>query len=134
MSEGSGNTLSRQISGLSHIGIRVHDLARSRAFYELLGFGFEWGPAGPEPVAAMRHASGLEINFILNAQTSKTQNILMDVQEKHPGYTHMALKIGDVSKVAEALTQAGVAITGKRGSAALFVRDPDGNVIELAAD
>ena len=134
MSERSPNDLSTHIAGLSHIGIRVHDLARSRAFYEALGFRFKWGPAGPEPVAAMRHASGLEINFILNAQAANTPNILMDVREKHPGYTHMALKIDDVAKVEDALARAGVAITGKRGSAALFVRDPDGNVIELAAD
>lgn len=125
---------SDRVQGLSHIGIRVHDLARSRAFYELLGFRFEWGPAGPEPVAAMRHSSGLEINFILNAPSAKTPNILMDMPEKHPGYTHIALKIDDVSKMETALTSAGIAITGRRGQAALFVRDPDGNVIELAAD
>jgi lactoylglutathione lyase len=133
----SGSTtadLGPHIQGLSHIGIRVHDLARSRAFYERLGFRFEWGPAGPEPVAAMRHASGLEINFILNAKEAKVPNILMDVPEKHPGYTHIALKIDDVARTEAALTSAGIAVTGRRGSAALFVRDPDGNVIELAAD
>jgi len=80
-------------------------------------------------VAAMRHTSGLEINFILNAKIEG--NILMDVPEKHPGYTHMALKIDNVAATEAALEQAGIAITGKRGSVALFVRDPDGNVIEL---
>ncbi|HEY8697132.1 MAG TPA: VOC family protein [Rhizomicrobium sp.] len=126
--------VSDRVQGLSHIGIRVHDLARSRAFYERFGFRFDWGPAGPEPVAAMSHPSGLEINFILNARAAKTANILMDVPEKHPGYTHIALKIDDVARTEAALTGAGIAITGRRGTAALFVRDPDGNVIELAAD
>lgn len=121
-----------RIRGLSHIGIRVRDLDRSRAFYERLGFQFEWGPAGPEPVAAMRHTSGLEINFILNAKTEG--NILMDVPEKHPGYTHMALKIDSVVDTEAALENAGIAVTGKRGSVALFIRDPDSNVIELASD
>ena len=103
--------VSDRVQGLSHIGIRVHDLARSRAFYERFGFRFDWGPAGPEPVAAMSHPSGLEINFILNARAAKTANILMDVPEKHPGYTHIALKIDDVARTEAALTGAGIAIT-----------------------
>ncbi len=122
------------VEGLSHIGIRVHDLERSRAFYEKLGFEFAWGPAGPEPVAAMRHPSGLELNFILNAIHAGSPNILMDVPEKHAGITHVALKVGDLNAVEAALNDFGIAITGRRGSAALFVRDPDGNVIELARD
>ena len=63
--------LNAQVTGLSHIGIRVHDTARTRAFYERLGFEWLWGPAGPEPVAAMKHPSGLELNFILNAREKK---------------------------------------------------------------
>jgi lactoylglutathione lyase len=122
------------VEGLSHIGIRVHDLARSRAFYEKLGFDFAWGPAGPEPVAAMRHPSGLELNFILNAASAKSPNILMDVPEKHAGITHVALKISDLKAAEAMLNDLGIAITGRRRSAALFVRDPDGNVIELARD
>lgn len=122
------------VAGLSHIGIRVHDLARSRLFYEQLGFEFAWGPVGPEPVAAMRHPSGLELNFILNAAAAKSPNVLMDVAQKHAGITHIALRIDDVKAVETALNGLGVAITGRRGGAALFVRDPDGNVIELASD
>ena len=124
------------ITGLAHIGIRVHDLGRSRKFYELLGFAFEWGPFGPEPVAAMKHSSGLEINLIVNAPDASAPNILMDVPEKHAGITHFALAIDNVARVEAALKAAGVAISGRRGTApvkALFVRDPDGNVIELAA-
>jgi lactoylglutathione lyase len=127
-------SLHAHVQGLSHIGIRVHDLARSRAFYEKLGFEFAWGPFGPEPVAAMRHPSGLELNFILNAPAAKAPNVLMDVADKHAGVTHVALKIDDLQKVEAALKDLGIALTGKRGDTALFVRDPDGNVIELATD
>jgi lactoylglutathione lyase len=127
-------SLASQVSGLSHIGIRVHDVARTRAFYERLGFEWAWGPAGPEPVAAMTHPSGLELNFILNANDADKPNILMDVPEKHAGITHIALAITDVAATRTALEAAGIAISGTRGRAALFVRDPDGNVIELAAD
>ena len=129
--------MSLEIAGLAHIGIRVHDLARSRAFYERLGFRWAWGPAGPEPVGAMTHSSGLELNFIVNAPEAKRPNILMDVAEKYPGITHIALKIVDVAATESALKTAGIAISGRRGAnpvRALFIRDPDGNVIELAAD
>lgn len=125
------------VTGLSHIGIRVHDYGRSRAFYALLGFEHAWGPVGPDNVAAMRHASGLELNFIVNAPRPNDANVLMDVADKHPGITHLALRVSDVAAVEAALQAAGVAISGRRGEhpvRAVFVRDPDRNVIELAND
>jgi lactoylglutathione lyase len=127
-------SLAAQVAGLSHIGLRVHDAARSRRFYELLGFVWAWGPHGPDNVGAMTHPSGLELNFIVNAPNASEPNILMDVPQKHAGVTHIALKIADVAATRHALDDAGIAISGTRGTAALFVRDPDGNVIELTSD
>lgn len=127
-------TLRSLVTGLAHIGIRVHDYDRSRAFYEQLGFEHAWGPVGPENVAAMRHPSGLELNFIINAKDANAPNVLMDGSDKFAGVTHLALAITDVAAAIAALERAGIAISGKRGSVALFVRDPDRNVIELASD
>ncbi len=79
------------ITGVAHIGVRVFDLGRARRFYEDLGFEFIVGPVGPEPVAILTHLSGTIINLILNASSGETPNILMDVEDKHPGYTHVAL-------------------------------------------
>ena len=129
-------SLGQQIIGISHIGIRVHSLEISRAFYELLGFKFVVGPIGPEPVAIMSHPSGIEINFILNAADTSTENVLMDIEEKHAGYTHIALSVQNVLEVQSELEQAGVVITGgpitfPGGSTSIFVRDPDRNVIEF---
>src|SRR6185436_14555039 len=76
-------TMDSLITGVAHIGIRVHDLRRSRAFYEKLGFRFVAGPLGPEPVAIMSHPSGIEVNFILNAASEDQPNVLMDVPDKH---------------------------------------------------
>ena len=129
--------MTQVISGLSHIGIRVHDLARSRAFYERLGFVFEWGPVGPENVAAMRHPGGLELNFIVNAPDGGAPNVLMDVAEKHPGITHVALRVSSIAAAERMLADAGIAESGRRGSdpvRAIFIRDPDRNVIELSID
>ncbi len=129
-------TMGSLITGVAHIGIRVHELARARAFYERLGFAFIVGPIGPEPVAILKHPSGVMINFILNAAKSDATNVLMDVSEKHPGFTHIALAVSDVLAVKAELESAGVALSGgpitfPGGATSIFVRDPDRNVIEF---
>ncbi|MDE0946796.1 MAG: hypothetical protein OSA39_08125 [Sphingobium sp.] len=43
------------VTGISHLGIRVHDLDRAGEFYEFMGCKFEAGPFGPEPVAILSH-------------------------------------------------------------------------------
>lgn len=123
------------ITGVAHIGIRVFDLDRARRFYEDLGFEFIVGPVGPEPVAILTHPSGTIINLILNASSGETPNILMDVEDKHPGYTHVALAVRDIKEVEDTLNQKGISITEGPikfpGGTSLFVRDPDRNVIEF---
>ena len=124
------------VLGLAHIGIRVHDLARSVAFYELLGFTKTAGPLGPEPVAILEHPSGLELNLVLNAPSASEPNVLMDVPAKHPGITHFALLCPDIGAAQRTLEAAGFPLSGgpirfETGAHAIFVRDPDRNVIEL---
>ena len=123
------------IKALAHVGIRVHDLDRALKFYNLLGFTKLVGPVGPEPVAILTHPSGVEINLILNAADADTPNPLMDVPDKLPGYTHMALECADIDAAEEILTAAGHPASGRMalpsGTRALFVRDPDRNVVEL---
>lgn len=124
------------LHGLAHIGIRVHDLDRSMRFYALLGFTRTAGPIGPEPVAILDHPSGVEINLVLNAPSDDEPNVLMDVPEKHPGITHIALLCPDIRAAKERLEAAGIPISGgpqRFGPSAqgIFVRDPDRNVIEL---
>lgn len=124
------------IDGLAHIGIRVHELERSVRFYQLLGFTKTAGPIGPEPVAILDHPSGVEINLVLNARSAAEPNILMDVPEKHSGITHFALLCPDLQAAQARLAAAGIALSGgpiqfSSVARGIFVRDPDGNVIEL---
>ena len=126
----------KEIRGINHIGIRVSNLESARAFYEQLGFEFIIGPIGPEPVAIMEHPSGVNINFILNADSDIRENILMDVPERHPGYTHMALDVSDITAVKKTINQLGITITEgpitlPDGGVMLFIRDQDKNVIEF---
>ena len=126
----------QEITGINHIGIRVSSLELARKFYEQLGFVFIAGPIGPEPVAIMEHPSGVNINFILNADSNVAENILMDTPDRHPGYTHMALEVNDMNSIQIALKKMGIAITEgpitlPDGSVMLFIRDQDKNVIEF---
>lgn len=124
------------VTGFAHIGIRVHDMDRSVAFYALLGFVKTAGPVGPEPVAILSHPAGLELNLVLNAPNAQEPNILMDVPDKHPGITHIALLCDDLTAAQARLEAAGFPLSGgpvefAPGARGIFVRDPDRNVIEL---
>lgn len=126
----------KEITRINHLGLRVRDLKVARAFYEKLGFVFIVGPVGPEPVAIMEHPSGVNINFILNAsEDASPVNQLMDVPQKHTGFTHIALEITDPDAVKAQLAELRIPITETvdlpDGSHFFFVRDPDQNVIEL---
>ena len=125
-----------EVSGIAHVGIRVHDLERSVRFYALLGFTKTAGPIGPEPVAILDHPSGIELNLILNARSAEQPNVLMDTPDKPPGITHLALLCPDLAAAQARLAEAGVPLSGGPiqfgpGARGIFVRDPDRNVIEL---
>jgi lactoylglutathione lyase len=124
------------LQGVAHIGIRVADLERSQAFYAVLGFELVAGPFGSEPVAILQHPAGIEINLIINASPASTINVLMDEPLKHAGYTHVAFACPDIAAAQALLEKAGIPLSGgpvtfPTGHRAIFVRDPDRNVIEL---
>ena len=126
----------KEITRINHVGLRVSDLAQAREFYEKLGFVFLVGPVAPEPVAIMEHPSGININFILNASSGGEKNILMDIDEKYPGYTHIAIEVTNLNIVQTQLQEKNISITEgpitvPGGAKLLFIRDPDKNVIEF---
>ena len=125
------------IESVNHIGIRVKDKSVSVSFYEKLGFqliqdiGFDKG----HPVI-MKHPSGVVLNLLGPATTSNDSNILMDVDEKYPGYTHMALTVSSLDDAKDFMKSNSIDVTGSfsfQKMSAIFIRDPDRNVIELDA-
>lgn len=125
----------KELTRVNHIGLRVSDLDTARTFYSKLGFEFIAGPVGPEPVAIMEHPSGININFILNANQGPTNNILMEGPKKHTGYTHVALEVTSADAVIKQLEQLDIPLSGGpmkvSTGTSFFVRDPDDNVIEF---
>jgi lactoylglutathione lyase len=106
------------------------------AFYQILGFSLLHRAQGDD-VAIIRNPQGVELNIIFNANAGAAENILMDVDGKFPGYTHIALRVSSIPATIAALKANDVAITqgpvsfGDAGQVSVFVRDPDRNVIEL---
>ena len=130
-----GDTIA--IERVDHIGIRVRHLDRALGFYRVLGFELAHRAKG-DNVAIVRNTHGVELNLIFNANAGDPEaNILMDIRDKFPGYTHMALRVASIPATLAALKANGIAITqgpvsfGEQGHVSVIVRDPDRNVIEL---
>ena len=125
------------IEKVDHIGIRVADVDRALNFYKILGFKL-YDKATNDDVVIIRTKLDVEINLIYNANNDNDgKNILMDVGDKYPGYTHLALRVGSIKGTIEVLKENGIRITqgpvsfDRSGHVSIFVRDPDRNVIEL---
>ena len=124
------------IEQVDHIGIRVSNTQRAIDFYRLLGFEILL-EVDFDAVVIMKNPQGVEINLICNGSDSNDgKNILMDVEEKYPGYTHVALRVASIKDTIAALkahdittTQGPVTFGDEHVS--VFIRDPDRNVIEL---
>ena len=125
-----------KITDADHTNWWVKDVERSLAFYrDVLGlepFGLEAYERGEHPLVSLR----VTPEFILHLRPDPTFE-----PASTGGYDHLALVVEDTTPdaLAEYLEAAGVEIEnrsenviGARGSGqALYVRDPDGYLIEL---
>jgi catechol 2,3-dioxygenase-like lactoylglutathione lyase family enzyme len=125
------------IEAVNHIGIRIADKSRAVAFYQLLGFEFT-GDAGFEeghPII-MRHPGGVVVNLLGPSDQKDGENILMDVEKLYSGITHVALTVSSLAHARQFMRDNNIEETGSfsfGGMSAVFMRDPDRNVIELDA-
>ncbi|WP_213881138.1 VOC family protein [Pseudomonas sp. dw_358] len=125
-----------RILAYDHVGIRVTRHDRSMAFYEALGFT-ESARFSRSEANEMVSADGVRINLIFNgSHLPERHNVLLDAPVKWPGITHPAFIVDNLEALQGWLHERGIAITegphpiGPR-RVALFIRDPDGNVLEF---
>ena len=130
---------------LNHTGICVTDLGRSRRFYEEL-FGFEvvrtldvpdepsdrllqiQAPLGMTALYMVKDGFTLELLcFERDGNPAPRRRPLNE-----PGLTHLSFCVDDIhDTAARAVELGGESLAETDVGAALFVRDPDGQLIEL---
>jgi catechol 2,3-dioxygenase-like lactoylglutathione lyase family enzyme len=131
-------------SVVNHIGLCVHDIDRSRRFYEdLLGFAYEREIAPPDDITG--RLLQLEPPLGLRAVYLRKDGLVLELlayagrrlprRERsmdEPGLTHISIGAEDHRALlgrVEAL--GGTVVTASDIGVAVFIRDPDGQLIEL---
>lgn len=125
-----------KIINIDHIGIRVTNFKKSLHFYQQLGF-ICTREDYDEHVFVIRHPSGITLNLLDNANSDfDHNNVLMDIKNRYPGYTHYAIAVESIAKTQQFLQSIDCKITEGPvtfgdGKTSVFIRDPDRNVIEF---
>jgi lactoylglutathione lyase len=119
-----------------HTMVRITDPAKSRAFYEALGFAFE------RDMDIVRNGELEATNYFFSLGDSKsvlelTYNHDGRTYELGTGYGHIALAVDDLAATLDKLKEQGIEAerepyrVREGGSLICFVQDPDGYRLEL---
>jgi catechol 2,3-dioxygenase-like lactoylglutathione lyase family enzyme len=132
-------------SVVNHIGLCVHDIDRSRRFYEeLLGFEYEREIAPPddptgrllqlEPPLGLRavylRKDGLVLELL--AYGGRLPRPRRERPMDEPGLTHLSIGAADPGRLLDRVEGLGGEVVSDTDiGVAVFIRDPDGQLIEL---
>jgi lactoylglutathione lyase len=133
-------------SAFNHIGLCVRDLERSKRFYtELLGFELEREITPPDDVSSklmgltpplgftaaylLRDGLVLELlHFAAPEQATEPRARTMN----EPGLTHVSVSVDDIDAVVARVAEyGGATLPDTRIANGVFIRDPDGQLLEL---
>jgi len=142
--------MSAPLQRLTHIGLCVRDLDRSLRFYrDLLGFRFEHElQVAGEPTDTLLRLHDTDLHAVYLTRDGVRIELLhysapplVERPERvmnEVGLTHLSFRVADITATLAALRAAGVVVLDDTmlrfpevGAAACFVRDPDGQLIEL---
>jgi glyoxylase I family protein len=126
-----------------HITLSVSDAKRSKAFYSRLGFEEFSDWYAPDGSLSIHHVRLEEVilelfcyseNENIHPRASDTGNNLPEI-----GIKHFALRVELLEEARDTLEKAGIMpetdnIMGHTGIRYFFVRDPDGNWVEIVTD
>jgi len=130
----------------NHTGLVVTDLDRSKRFYqEVFGFRFWYEISPPDvPTAQLTMltpplgvtASYLTLDgFVLELMHYSAPGAVVPFRTRtmnEPGLTHLSISVEDVHDAADKAVECGGQLIEESDvGMALFVRDPDGQLIEL---
>jgi lactoylglutathione lyase len=134
------------MSAFNHVGQCVTDLERSKRFYcDLFGFTLEREINPPDDssaqlmsltppmtmTAAYLVRDGLVLELLHYAAAGQTQPFRPRTMNE-PGLTHLSLSVDDVPAACARIAEfGGEVIESSNIGAAVFVRDPDGQLLEL---
>ena len=137
---------------VSHVGICVSELERSRRFYvEALGFVEQFSHRVGSEFARLMEIDDLDVRSLMLSRDGVTIELLCFESpdcsgsgDRRPmnelGFTHLSLRVGDVDEVARAIERGGGTVVSstrtplEMGPARLdfvYCTDPDGVRIEL---
>jgi catechol 2,3-dioxygenase-like lactoylglutathione lyase family enzyme len=130
------------------VGLAVADLQRSRAFYEeLLGFAYqrELAPHGRATAKLLRVEPPANLTAVYLSLDGFVLELLhFDRPENpaarerpmnEPGFTHLSVTVADISAVTGRIDHyGGTVLADTHLGVAVFVRDPDGQLIELLVE
>jgi catechol 2,3-dioxygenase-like lactoylglutathione lyase family enzyme len=131
-------------SVVNHIGLCVHDIDRSRRFYEeLLGFEYEREIAPPDEItgrllqldpplglrAVYLRKDGLVLELLAYAGRQRPRR---ERPMDEPGLTHISIGAEDHGSLLDRVEALGGKVVAESDiGVAVFIRDPDGQLIEL---
>jgi lactoylglutathione lyase len=130
----------------NHTGQVVTDLERSKRFYqEVLGFQFWYEISPPDEMTATLNC--LEPPLEITASYLTLDGFVLELMHyaadgaaapyvpramNEPGLTHLSISVDDVQATAElAVRHGGQIVEASDIGVALFIRDPDGQLLEL---
>jgi lactoylglutathione lyase len=134
------------VATYNHSGQVVVDLERSKRFYEeVFGFRFWYEvspPDGPTaklscltPPLGVTAAYMVLGDLVLELMHYGAPGVTAPFRKRtmnEPGLTHLSLSVEDIHETAErAVAQGGAIVEESDVGMALFIRDPDGQLIEL---
>jgi catechol 2,3-dioxygenase-like lactoylglutathione lyase family enzyme len=118
---------------LSHVSVTVTDVAKAREFYSgALGLQEIPRPAFDFPGIWYSLGGDLQLHIILNDQLVRPAGERETIQARYP---HFALWTSDCDATAARIEALGLVcrdvVSGPTGLRQVFVKDPDGNMVEF---